>query len=355
MKHPGYQLIFEGAIAPGQELEEVRRKLSARFHIDDTTQLDRLFNGTPIIVKEDADYKTILKYQILFEWAGAISRIESKTPDIEPEVLQTYPSHVNVIFDGAIIPQHQVEDVKKNLKDLMKLNDRRLEELFSGHPVLIMQNVNYLPALKIQTSFELAGAMCRIEPVEQPSSQNVIAAEPQQDQFAQTSYETMRCPKCGREQKKSRKCRYCGIYVETYLKKNPDSKATSRKQSVSKNTLNLKRELSHWGIGLIVLGIIQLAGLGVWASALVLIGILNLLVQQRVMFLVNGITLLISGAAGFVFMILQTVFMKQSIVVQAGNGDTQWLIEIGYIVIISGVQFYMGSRAFKKFVSYRRV
>ncbi|GAK58861.1 hypothetical protein U27_05836 [Candidatus Vecturithrix granuli] len=353
MKNPGYQLIFQGVIAPGQELEEVRRKLSARFHID-AAQLDRLFNGKPIIVKEDADYKTVLKYQILFEWAGAIGRIESKTPDIEPDDLQAYPSHVNVIFDGAIEQRYRVEDVKKNLKDLLKLNDRRLEELFSGHPVLIMQNVNYLPALKIQTSFELAGAMCRIEPVEQASSEESSAEESQQEQSGQVSYETMHCPKCGREQKKSRKCRYCGIYIETYLKKNTDSTSKSRKQSAFKSTLNLKRELSQWGTGLIVLGIIQFTGLGVWASALVLIGILNLLVQQRVMFLVNGVTLLISGTAGFVFMILHTVFMKQDVVVQAGNGGTQWFIELGYIVIISGIQFYLGARAFKKFVSYRR-
>lgn len=354
MKHPGYQLIFQGAIAPGQELEEVKSKLCARFHID-TAQLDRLFNGTPIIVKEDADYKTILKYQILFEWAGAISQIESKTPDIKADDLQGYHAHVNVIFDGAIDQRYQVEDVKKNLKDLLKLNDRRLEELFSGHPVLIMRNVDYHPALKIQTSFELAGAMCRIEPVEQPSSQNVIETEPRQEQVAQISYETMRCPKCGQKQKKSRKCRYCGIYIETYLKKNTDSGSKSRKESAFKHTLNLKRELSQWGIGLIVLGIIQLAGLGLWASVLVLIGILNLLVQQRVMFLVNGITLLISGTTGFVLMLLQPLFMKQEFVVQAGNGGTEWLIELGYIVIISVIQFYMGARAFKKFVSYRRL
>lgn len=354
MKHPGYQLIFQGAIAPGQELEEVRKKLSARFHID-TAQLDRLFNGTPIIVKEDADYKTILKYQILFEWAGAICRIESSTQNIESEVLQAPPSHVNVIFDGVIDQRLQVEEVKKNLKDLLKLNDRRLEELFSGNPVLLMQNVNYLPALKIQTSFELAGAICRIEPVEQPPSQRVITAEPQQEHVVQASYETMRCPKCGQEQKKSRKCRYCGIYIETYLKKNSDSKSGLKKQSVSKGALNLKRELSHWGIGLTVLGIIQFAGLGVWASALILIGILNLFVQQRVMFLVDGITLIVSGVTGFVFMVLHTLFMKQGAVIQAGNGDSEWLIEIGYIVIISGIQFYLGSRAFKKFVSYRRL
>ncbi|MDY0092328.1 MAG: hypothetical protein RBT80_06485 [Candidatus Vecturithrix sp.] len=351
MKQPNYhQLIFQGAIALGQDLNEVKRKLSLCFHID-AAQLGRLFQGTPIVVKEDADYKNVLKYQILFEWAGAVCHIESKANESEPQ----HHAYVNVIFDGTVAEGHEVEEVKKNLKTLLKLNDKRLEELFSGHPMVIMQDVNYLPALKIQTSFELAGATCRIEPVKQAFSQHVIKTEPQQFQVVQASYEVMKCPQCGQKQKKSRKCRYCGVYIETYMKKNRGSKVRPKAQSALNHPSNVKRELLPWGIGLMGVGCLQFVGLGLWASIIVLVGALNLRMQQHVMFLVNGVTLLISGAAGSVGMILHALMMKQDFVAQAGSGGAEGFMEFAYIVIISGIQFYMGARAFHKFVSYRRV
>ena len=241
-----YHLIFQGEIAPGRDPLEVRKKIGARFHIADEAQLDRLFNGTPILVKEHVDYKTALKYQILFEWAGAVCHIETSTGDVETETPKKPLTHVNVIFDGAIDQRYQREDVKKNLKTLLKLHDRRIEELFSGHPVIIMQDVDYHPALKIQTSFELAGAFCRLEHVEVLSPDESVAEGPQNGQGQDASYATMCCPKCGREQKKSRKCRFCGIYVDTYIKKNAVSTSGSTKSS---NPRKVPRSKKNYFIG----------------------------------------------------------------------------------------------------------
>lgn len=353
MNQVTYQLIFRGEVMPGNDPLEVRKKLGARFHIN-TAQIDRLFNGKPILIKEEVDYKTALKYQILFEWAGAVCHIETDAGEAEKASLTQQPAHVNVIFDGTIDQHYQQEDVKKNLKELLKLNDRRLEELFSGQPVVIMQDVDYHPALKIQTSFELAGAICRFEPATTFSAADDLVEEVSQQEHGQdVPYATMRCPKCGQEQKKSRKCRYCGIYIETYLKKDSASTPKSTKSSYFGKKPEFRKELFFWGIGLIVLGFLQIAYLEIWASAIILIGILNLCVQARVMFLLNGVTVLISGAVGLIFQVLQLLFMQQGVVTRAGNGGSELMFEFGYIVIISGIQFYMGAQTFKRFIEKR--
>jgi hypothetical protein len=64
---------------------------------------------------------------------------------------------------------------------------------------------------------------------------------------------------------------------------------------------------------------------------------------------------MISGATGLIFLLLRTLFMQQGFVARAGNGEPELLLELAYIVIISGVQFYMGAQAFKKFTLYRRL
>jgi hypothetical protein len=61
----------------------------------------------------------------------------------------------------------------------------------------------------------------------------------------------------------------------------------------------MTKELRNWGIGLIVLGIVHIvlaqfldAG---WGMVIILIGILNLTIRHRGMFMVNGMALFLVG------------------------------------------------------------
>jgi hypothetical protein len=92
-----------------------------------------------------------------------------------------------------------------------------------------------------------------------------------------------------------------------------------------KKTLpELKNELRKWGIGLIVLGGIHLLLTGfldpLWGLVIACIGVLNLLVPRRGMFIMNGIALLLAGVLNMsagggwkIFGMLQIVWGVQEI------------------------------------------
>ncbi len=67
---PRYNIYFAGEILDGQDLATVRSRLAKLFNAGDAT-LDKLFSGTPQLVKRDCDKPTALKYKQAMEKAGA--------------------------------------------------------------------------------------------------------------------------------------------------------------------------------------------------------------------------------------------------------------------------------------------
>ena len=72
----------------------------------------------------------------------------------------------NVIFDGKTTRGRDVGRVKESLKSLLKTDDRGIDRLFSGRPVIIRKNVDAASAEKFQKAFEGAGAVVRLEPTD---------------------------------------------------------------------------------------------------------------------------------------------------------------------------------------------
>ena len=66
-----------------------------------------------------------------------------------------------------------------------------------------------------------------------------------------------------------------------------------------KTAADMKRELRNWGIGLIVLGVAHFVLAGflspIWGVIILVVGVLNLLIPHRSMFIVNGLALLLVG------------------------------------------------------------
>jgi len=75
----------------------------------------------------------------------------------------------NIIFDGQTAPEKDIQAVKDALIRTLKTNERSIEMLFTGKPVMIKRNVDAAVAQKYQKAFETAGAICRIEAI--PASQ----------------------------------------------------------------------------------------------------------------------------------------------------------------------------------------
>ena len=66
-----------------------------------------------------------------------------------------------------------------------------------------------------------------------------------------------------------------------------------------KTAADMKRELRNWGIGLIVLGVAHFVLAGflspIWGVIILVVGVLNLVIPHRSMFIVNGLALLLVG------------------------------------------------------------
>lgn len=70
----------------------------------------------------------------------------------------------NLIFSGVIADGHDAETVRKNIAELFKVSESKVERLFSGSQVAVKKNVDKATALKYQSAFKKAGALCSIVP-----------------------------------------------------------------------------------------------------------------------------------------------------------------------------------------------
>ena len=69
-----YDLIFDGDIAEGQNLNDVKEKLATLYNVN-VSEIERLFATLPIIVKRDLDYATAIRDKAEFETTGARCRL----------------------------------------------------------------------------------------------------------------------------------------------------------------------------------------------------------------------------------------------------------------------------------------
>lgn len=120
----------------------------------------------------------------------------------------------SVIFDGEVSSENNVETVKKNLASFFKGDEKKIEGLFSGQPILIKKDTDFQTACKYMKVFRKAGAICKLVEIEIPAG-----AKPRDVTFDNVSSsiemkEIMTCPKCGYRQKKSSECMRCGIVIK---------------------------------------------------------------------------------------------------------------------------------------------
>ena len=84
-----YKLIFDGQIQPDASPEEVRRKLAELFQVQ-PAQIEALFTKSPIVLKENLDYREALEDKAGFEATGALCRLEPQ-PDSPRDVSPSRP------------------------------------------------------------------------------------------------------------------------------------------------------------------------------------------------------------------------------------------------------------------------
>jgi hypothetical protein len=82
-----YQLVFNGTVSDGHNLNEVKRNLASLFKTDET-KIEQLFTQLPFVVKRNVDYDGAIKYQQVLRKAGAICQVEEAVQHIRPPVME---------------------------------------------------------------------------------------------------------------------------------------------------------------------------------------------------------------------------------------------------------------------------
>ena len=79
MQQSVYRVVFRGTVAPGYEVEQVKENMVRLFRVD-KAQVERYFTGSPVVIKDNLDHETAVKYKEALEGAGALCSVEPVTP-----------------------------------------------------------------------------------------------------------------------------------------------------------------------------------------------------------------------------------------------------------------------------------
>ena len=71
----------------------------------------------------------------------------------------------NLVFEGAVSDGRKVEEVKSNLAALFKVDQNKIDHLFTAPPAVIKKNINYDVAMQYQHALKKAGAICKVTEV----------------------------------------------------------------------------------------------------------------------------------------------------------------------------------------------
>jgi len=87
----------------------------------------------------------------------------------------------DIFFRGQIVENADIHQVKANVKALFNATDTKLEQLFSGSPVLIKADVDQATAMKYKGAMQNAGAVVMVVSKEQPQQAPTSATQPPQN------------------------------------------------------------------------------------------------------------------------------------------------------------------------------
>jgi hypothetical protein len=172
-----------------------------------------------------------------------------------------------LILEG-VAEGYDLQEVKEKLAAFFKMTPEKMDSLFQGKPIVVKKGLDNETALKYKSVFDLAGARCRIEGLEEEDEisahmleavegtdgedeipAHMIEDRPYTDEEGEipahmiedrayaeekedlptppaqasadapedSAQESMVCPKCDYEQEKARTCIRCGVVVDRFL------------------------------------------------------------------------------------------------------------------------------------------
>jgi hypothetical protein len=75
-----YQLIFDGTITDGHQVEDVKKKLAGLLKAN-ATQIEQLFAKQEVVLKKGMDYDSAVRYQKALQKAGTVCKVIDTSQD----------------------------------------------------------------------------------------------------------------------------------------------------------------------------------------------------------------------------------------------------------------------------------
>jgi hypothetical protein len=181
-----YRVVFKGEIAPKADPAEVRRNLAAMYNVD-LKEIERFFSGKRFVLKENADLEAARWYSAEFEEKTgarcAIVKMEKAEKTPPPPQNNTaaahqksapaqenkpagYETRYRLMFNGELVVERDINEVKTNLSLFYKVKPDRIESLFIGTPVTIKEPTDFWTAAAYYNRFKECGIVCYLEPVD---------------------------------------------------------------------------------------------------------------------------------------------------------------------------------------------
>lgn len=107
-----YELVFDGTISEGHQIEDVKKKLAALLKANDE-QIELLFSKPEVIIKKNMDYESAVNYQKALQKAGTVCKVmDAAQNQVAVQVEKAAPasSHGQFIDHAASPPTLQFAD-----------------------------------------------------------------------------------------------------------------------------------------------------------------------------------------------------------------------------------------------------
>lgn len=102
MSDDTYEVAFQGEIADGADLEQVKAAVGQMFKAD-AAKLAHLFSGKRVVIKKGIDHATAMKYQAALNKAGALCEVKNLSAlVVEQAPAPSPPSQTEVSATGNL-------------------------------------------------------------------------------------------------------------------------------------------------------------------------------------------------------------------------------------------------------------